>query len=262
MTLISVIVPLYNYERYIRYCIRSIASQTYDNFELIIVDDHSKDNSYKIAKKNEEKDSRIKVVRLDKNYGYSKAKNEGIILSKGDYIVTLDADDMMIKKSLEIRIKAAIKNNVSFVYADAIMVKNNITLKECYGLNIGKIKKKRTSNAVYDASSGIYNIHAQTIMIHREVFKKYGLFDEKLRARSDREMWWRLFGRDESEKPKISSHYINSPVAYYRYHRNSMWRKRKRNKSLDNMVIKESEKSYKMRKNNGIIKDNTRFLEN
>jgi len=262
MTLISVIVPLYNYERYIRYCIRSILNQTYTNFELIIVDDCSKDNSYKIAKKNEEKDNRIKVIRLNKNYGYSKAKNEGIILSKGKYIVTLDADDMMTKKSLQIRIEAAIKNNVSFVYADAIMVKNDITLKNCYKLNPERIRKKRTSNAIYNASHGLYNIHAQSIMIHRDVFKKYGLFDENLRSRSDREMWWRLFGRSSSDKVNISSYYINEPVAYYRYHRNSMWRRRKRNKVLDNMIIKESEKAYKMRKKNGITKENTRFLEN
>jgi len=258
--LISIIVPLYNYEKFIRYCIKSILNQTYKNFELIIVDDCSKDNSYKRAKNFEKKDNRVKVIKLDKNYGYSKAKNEGIIRSKGRYIVTLDADDMMTKDSLEIRI-GSIKKNVSFIYADAIMVKNDITLKNCYKLNPYKIKKQRTSIAIYDNSQGLSNIHAQTIMIHRDVFKTYGLFDENLRSRSDREMWWRLFGKDGLKNPQVPSHYINKPVAYYRYHRNSMWRKRKRNKALDNMVIKKSEKAYKMRKKYGITKENTRFLE-
>ncbi len=261
MSLISVIVPLYNYELYIKYCIKSILNQTYTDFELIVVDDCSRDKSYLKAKEYEKKDGRVKIIRLHKNCGYSKAKNEGIILSKGKYIVTLDADDMMTKNSLEIRLKAATKKSFPFVYADAIMVKNDMTLNSCYKINIKKINKKRTQNVIYDPSKGLYHIHAQSIMIDREVFKKYGLFDEKLRSRSDREMWWRLFGKDSSEKPKISSYYINEPVAYYRYHRNSMWRKRKRNKTLNNMVIKKSEKAYKMRKRDGITKENTRFLE-
>jgi len=254
--LISVIVSLYNYKCFIKDCIKSILNQTYKNFELIIVDDCSTDNSYEKAKKFEKKDNRIKVIKLDKNMGYSTAKNEGIISSKGEYIVTLDADDMMIKDSLEVRLKAVLKYNVPFVYADAIMVKNDISLENCYKLDIKKIRKERTKIAHYDPSYGIYSIHAQGIIIHRDIYKKYGLYDENLRSRSDREMWWRLFGKDKSE-----AYHLKKPVVYYRYHRDSMWRKRKRNKTLDQKVIKLSEKAYEMRKKNGITEKNTRFLK-
>ncbi len=259
--LISVIVSLYNYKKYIKYCVQSILNQTYKNFELIVVDDCSTDNSYEKAKKFEKKDNRVKVIRLDKNSGYSRAKNDGIIRSKGEYITTLDADDMMTKKSLEIRIKNMLNHKVQFIYADAIMVKNDISLNDCYGLNMEKIKDVKIKIAHYDPSNGIYNIHAQSVMMNRDVYKKYGLYDENLRSRSDREMWWRLFGKSPSDKQKIKSYYLNEPVAYYRYHRFSMWRKRKRKPEYDLKVIKKSEKAYEMRKREGINKNNTIFLE-
>ena len=260
--LISVIVPLYNYQKYIGYCIQSILNQTYKHFELIIVDDCSTDNSYKAAKEFKKIDDRIQLMKLDKNYGYSKAKNEGIISSRGDYIVTIDADDMMTKNSLGIRIKEALKKEVSFVYADAIMVYNKISLTECYKLDIDKLKKKKRIPyyASYNASIDIYNIHAQSVLLRRDVHEKYGLYDEKLRSRSDREMWWRLFGKNDKDKKMIKASYVPELVAYYRYHRYSMWRRRKRKPDLDRKIIAMSEKAYRIRKKQGITKENTRFL--
>lgn len=264
LPLISVIVSLYNYRKYIGYCIQSILNQDYTNFELVVVDDCSIDGSYEKAKKFERKDNRVKVIKLDKNYGYSRAKNEGIISSKGKYIVTLDADDMMIKNSLKIRLKTILKNKSRFVYADAIKIFGTLTLEECYKINLEKTKKqKKTKNMkfVYNPSLGIYNIHAQSVMMDRNVYIKYGLYDENLRSRSDREMWWRLFGKDKKDEQKIEAYYLNEPVAYYRYHRYSMWRKRKRKPNYDKKIIKMSEKAYKKRKNEGINTNNTRFLE-
>ena len=249
--LVSVVVPLYNYRKYIGYCIQSILNQTYTNFELIVVDDCSKDDSYKVAKKFEKKDSRVNIIKTDKNRGYSTAKNNGIIMSKGDYIATLDADDMMTRDSLETRLKAAIKHDVPFVFASAYLVKDGITLKECYKTN------KHRDNISID----IYNIHAQTVLMSRKIHKEFGLYDENLRSRSDREMWWRLFGKDSKDAIKIPYYHLNKYVAYYRYHRYSMWRKRKRKPELDKHVIKMSEKAYRMRKKEGINKNNTRFLK-
>jgi glycosyltransferase involved in cell wall biosynthesis len=249
--LVSIIVPLYNYRKYIGYCIQSIINQTYENLEIIIVDDCSTDNSYLKAKKFGKKDKRIRVLKLDKNYGYSKVKNEGIIISKGQYIVTVDADDMLTKNSIECRLNAMLKYNVDFVYANAFFVKGNISLKECY-------EKK---NHIINKSLDLYNIHAQTIMLNREIHKKFGLYDENLRSRSDREMWWRLFGKNKKDKIKIKNYYLDKTVAYYRYHRYSMWRKRKRKPLYDKYIIKQSEKAYEIRQKEGITRNNTIFLE-
>lgn len=247
-SLVSIIVPLYNYQDYIKDCIKSIINQDYDNYELIVVDDCSVDNSYKVAKKYE--NDKIKIIRLNKNSGYSKSKNEGIVRSNGKYITTLDADDMMTKKSLSLRVEAILINRVDFVHANAISVKGNIRLKQCY----------KITNPRIEYCPSIYDIHAQSVLMNRNVYKKYGLYDEKLRSRSDREMWWRLFGKSNADVPKVSSYYLNECVAYYRHHVNSMWKKRKRNKKLDQSIIAKSEKTYETRRKEGITKKNTRFL--
>lgn len=90
--LISVIVPVYNVQKYIRQCLNSIILQTYRNLEIILIDDGSKDASLKIIREYEKKDNRIKVL-TQKNEGVSKTRNKGIALSKGDYISFIDSDD-------------------------------------------------------------------------------------------------------------------------------------------------------------------------
>jgi len=255
-SLISVVVPLYNYKHFIKDCIKSVINQDYENYELIIVDDCSTDDSYKKAKKFE--NDKIRVIRLDKNCGYSKAKNEGIAASKGDYIVTLDADDMMTKNSLSVRIKAALKYNVDLVHADAILVKG-VSLKDCY-----KIKDPSTKPHVYPRRlhcSTVYNIHAQSVLVLRDVYKKYGMYDEDLECRVDREMWWRLFGKT-GDCLRISSYFVNKCVAYYRRQSKQVTRKKEkgRDPAFYKFNTKLCEEKYLIRKK-GINSKNTRLLD-
>jgi len=256
---LTVTINLYNYERFVSDCIQSILNQTYSNFELIVVDDCSTDDSYKIAKKFEEKDERVKVIKLNKNGGIGKAKNEGIIRSKGEYIVTLDADDMMTKNSLEIRLKAAIDHNVSFVYANAIFFKG-ASLKDVYKYDLNKIssKDKQWPRRLYCHT--VYNIHAATVLMKRDVYKKYGLYDEDLGMKVDREMWLRLFGEKDSNENKISSYFVNEFVAYYRYHSKQVTKKRQKDVYFYRKNEKLCKDKFFMRKKN-INKNNTRFLE-
>lgn len=92
MDLISVIVPVYNVEKYLRKCIDSILSQTYTNLEIILVDDGSVDNSGRICDEYKEKDSRIVVIHKE-NGGLSSARNAGIDMAHGEYIGFIDSDD-------------------------------------------------------------------------------------------------------------------------------------------------------------------------
>lgn len=89
---ISVIVPVYNVEKYLSRCIDSIISQTFSDFELILVDDGSTDSSGKICDEYGKKDGRVKVIHK-KNGGQSSARNAGIENSTGEYISFVDSDD-------------------------------------------------------------------------------------------------------------------------------------------------------------------------
>lgn len=90
--LISIVVPVYNVEKYLKKCVESIFLQTYSNYELILVDDGSTDNSGKICDDFFEKDTRVKVIHQT-NQGLSGARNTGIAEAKGEYITFIDSDD-------------------------------------------------------------------------------------------------------------------------------------------------------------------------
>lgn len=242
--LVSVIVPLYNYSQYIEWTIQSILNQNYPNFELIIVDDCSTDNSYEVAKKYEQ--SNVKIMRLDENSGYSKAKNEGIIASKGKYITTLDADDMFTKNSISSRVKCILKHRAAFVHARAVNVNGKMSLEDCC-----KQTKFRRQTP---------KIHAQTVLMVRDVYKKYGLYDENLRSRSDKEMWWRLFGKG-CKTPKIKKIFLKRDVAYYRQHSKSMMAYRSTHKNHNRELIRALEAAFQKRQKEGITESNTLFLK-
>lgn len=98
---ISIIVPAYNAERYLDDCIRSVIAQTYDSWELIIVNDGSQDATAKIADKWSEVDGRIRAIHQE-NGGVSKARNTGISAAMGTFIMFLDSDDLIHPKCLEL----------------------------------------------------------------------------------------------------------------------------------------------------------------
>lgn len=112
--LISVIVPIYNVEKYIADCISSIITQSYKNLELILVDDGSTDNSYAICESFCKKDRRIRLTTVNRG-GVSKARNIGIEKSKGEYLLFVDSDDILLPDALLHYV-----NNVNQTNADIV----------------------------------------------------------------------------------------------------------------------------------------------
>ena len=99
--LISIIVPIYNSEEYLKRCLKSIINQTYKNLEIILIDDGSSDNSVKICYEFANNDKRIKVIK-QKNSGPSKARNQGLRKIKGEYFICIDSDDWLEENMIEI----------------------------------------------------------------------------------------------------------------------------------------------------------------
>ncbi|MBO5414736.1 MAG: glycosyltransferase [Bacilli bacterium] len=121
--LLTVIVPVYNVEKYLDTCIKSIINQTYSNLEIILVDDGSKDDSGRICDKYAEKDKRIKVIHKE-NEGLSEARNLGIKLSKGDYITFVDSDDYIDERMYEILIHDLEYYDVDIATCDYLRVED------------------------------------------------------------------------------------------------------------------------------------------
>lgn len=132
---ISIIVPIYNVEKYLKRCIDSILNQSFKNFELILVDDGSTDNSGKIIDEYESIDKRIRVIHKE-NGGQGSARNRGLDIAKGNYIGFVDSDDWIHRDMYKILYENIIKYNAQISQIDHYTSKNYIKDDCINGYNI------------------------------------------------------------------------------------------------------------------------------
>ena len=126
--LVSIIISVYNTEKYLRQCLESVINQTFKDFEVIIINDCSPDNSYKIIEEFRQKDNRIIVINSEKNLGLGFCRNQGLKISKGKYITFIDSDDWVKSNYIEILYNNIKQHGADFVSAD-YMFYNNVTTK-------------------------------------------------------------------------------------------------------------------------------------
>lgn len=182
--LISVIIPNYNYSQYIEFAIDSVLSQSYTNFECIVVDDGSTDNSVDIVKKIQVKDKRLKLV-VKTNGGLSSARNEGIKTANGKYISFLDSDDLWESDKLKNQIEVFYQHeDIDIVYSNCIKFTDSGT--------------EQSSHHVFEPYSPLKFIETNSMpgcssnfMIRKELISKAGLFDHDLRGSEDQDFLFR-----------------------------------------------------------------------
>jgi len=203
--LVSIITPSYNSEKFISQTIESVLSQTYKNWEMIIVDDCSTDKSREIIEEYTRKDNRIKLIKLDKNRGPAIARNRAIEEAKGRYIAFLDADDLWLPNKLEKQINFMKENNLEFTYSGYMLIdeENNvlgefIPPKEVTYYSILKTNPIGCLTAIYDT-------------------KKLGkIYMPNIIKRQDYGLWLKILKKIKSTKG------ICETLAVYRIRRNSV----------------------------------------
>ncbi len=185
----SVVMPLYNKEKYISNTIKSVLSQTYKNFELIIVDDGSTDNSFTIAKSFQDK--RITIYKRD-NAGASVARNFGISKASGEFIAFIDGDDIWYNDFLETIMKMIYK------YPDLKVFGTNIGLKNYNAKDKHYINTSTTEESIvikdyfYQKIKDDIYLTASSAVVKKEVFNDVGCFQEGLKNWEDLDMWARI----------------------------------------------------------------------
>jgi len=190
MPFFSIIMSCYNADKYIEHAINSVLNQTYKNWELIIINDGSKDNSLKIINKFQKRDKKIKAIHLKKNLGQAYARNLGIKISKGKWISILDADDIYSQNKLAVQ--SGIIRNLS---KDYVLIGTSCVL-------INK-KGKRINNRLHHYPKKTFflknNLYRNSkfpphssIVYKKSAIKKIGLFDERFKKCEDYDLWLRL----------------------------------------------------------------------
>lgn len=182
---ISVIIPTYNRSNRISRAIRSVLAQTFKDFEIIIVDDASNDNTEEIVKAFN--DARIKYIRHQKNCGAAASRNTGIKMAKGDFIAFLDDDDEWIPEKLEKQIKIFQENEsiLGVVYCGYVRIDEETQkiIDDWYPTNKGNVFKAVLSFGWMATPS---------LLIKKECFEKCGLFDEQLKIAEDGDLLIRI----------------------------------------------------------------------
>lgn len=173
MIKLSIIVPVYNVERYIEKCVNSIMNQTFKEFELILVDDGSTDSCGVICDKYANLDPRVKVIHK-KNGGLSSARNVGIKMSSAKYIAFVDSDDWIDEKMYEIMYKIMEKNeNIDIVQCGYIDAESeDIEIETNYNSIEFEVMDKKL------ALKNIYGLNAKENVVAWNKIYKYHLFNE------------------------------------------------------------------------------------
>ena len=179
---ISVIIPTYNRRLFLSKAIDSVLNQTYQDLELIIIDDGSSDKSAEYVKK---KYKKVKILKQH-NKGVSSARNKGIKIASNNWIAFLDSDDRWHPKKIENQINYLTKNNkFKICHTDEIWIRN------CIRINQHK-KHKKYGGFIFEKCIDLCRISPSSVIIHRDVFKKIGLFNEKLPVCEDYDLWLRI----------------------------------------------------------------------
>ena len=207
---ISIVVPVYNVEDYLRQCLDSIIAQTFTNWECILIDDGSKDKSGSICDEYVQKDNRFKVIHKE-NGGVSSARNLGIEEAKGKWLYFCDADDTLLPKALKILLEGE-KENCQFVMAGYNKFLSDGSLKESYS---GDIKRKISVDdaikELYTSTNLSYQGYLWCKLFLTEIVKDYNIrFDEKIYFNEDR-----LFIMQYLCQMEDSVYYTTTPVYNY-----------------------------------------------
>lgn len=204
--LVSIITPTYNAEKFIGETLKSVQNQTYQNWEMILFDDASKDETVKIISDFAEKDSRIKLFKLEKNSGNGFARNIALEKAVGKYIAYLDADDLWFPNKLEKQIEFLKENNLHFTFSfyDCIDEEGN-------SLNR---RVEAPINLTYDELFFCNYVGNLTAIYDADYFGKIVI--EATQKRQDWRLWLTILKQIQFTKP------IPEPLAFYRIRKDSI----------------------------------------
>lgn len=211
--LVSIIIPVYNCEQFLKETIESVKKQSYINWELIIINDASTDNSLKVIEENiKECKEKVKLISLEENQGVANARNIGTNTANGKYIAFLDADDIWKNEKLEKQLKFMKENEYAFTYTSFTYLKDD------------RKKNVRSISQKQDYKDALKNteILTSTVMIDVSKINKELIQMPNARRGQDAATWWKILR--------------NGNTAYGLDERLTLYRRRKQSLSINKMT--------------------------
>lgn len=241
---ISVIIPVYNVEKYIEKCLDSVVNQTYKNIEIIIIDDETPDGSIEICKKYIKSDDRIILIQ-QKNKGLSGARNTGLKKATGEYVLFVDSDDYLSKDAVQKFADYITSSNkkLDVVSGNALKVNGEVSKSIIVGGNIedttGEIAlKNQIKSYQYNAPVWL-RIYRRNFLIEEQLFFEEGLLHE--------DEYWTPFVLAKSKEIR----HIENTFYYYVERENSITKKKDKTKNIkailsicNNLCVELKSKKY------------------
>ncbi|WP_051228065.1 glycosyltransferase family 2 protein [Gillisia sp. JM1] len=240
--LISIILPVHNGRKYLELAISSCLNQTYENLELIIVDDGSTDDSILIAEEFKSKDSRISIIKNKENLTLPVSLNIGHKNAKGNFITWTSDDNIFQKDAIKKLYLTLVKKNVDIVYSDYLIIDDEGEL----------VRHARLKDIEYLL---FYGVIGACFLYKKEVYERNIGYNEKLFLVEDYDFWLRAL--------KHSSYFrLENPVYYfYRYHPNSLTIRMEKDKELKQQCVQNLRNLYSNLFIDPSIRDKDAFIE-
>lgn len=247
--LVSIIIPVYNSEKYIKRCLNSVLNQTYKNIEIVIVDDGSTDNSFLEINKFEDK--RIKYFKKE-NEGVSIARNYGIKKSSGEYLLFVDSDDYIAKDMINELVKR-IEGLSEIVFCNNMEIWYNKEEERRLFVSVDKLSK---NNVIREIASGRAGLVCSKLVSKKVIEDNNILFDKNLKVGEDQ-----LFFLEVVEKSDEFKHVDKSLYFYNRTNENSVTIKYQ-HKLYKNFIYLYNQVLKVLERNNMKSKDDNQLLIN
>lgn len=213
MARVSVIIPTYNQDSYISEAIDSVLNQTYQDFEIVITNDGSTDQTLQIIK--EKKDPRIRYFSFDQNQGVSIAANHCICQATGEFIAILDSDNIFLPDKLEKQVNFLDKNSeFDAVFTHAIIIDKNGNHHQGKESSFQQLFAQENKNRFQWLNSFFYSDNSlcnTSVLIKKKCYNQVGLYDPRLRQIHDLDFWIRLCLKSEI-------HILPEPLVLFRFH--------------------------------------------
>ncbi len=233
MPSVSIVIPVFNRIQLLERALQSLQKQTFKEFEVVVVDDHSTDDIFSVTKKY--------GVRYLKTIGkgVSAARNTGIKASASELVAFLDSDDEWIPQKLELQAQYLSENqDCKIVHSNELWIRNGLTLHQ-------SLKHQKMGGRIFSQCTELCLIAPSSVLLRRSLLNQVGLFDESFPICEDFDLWLRITAFVDIgflSEPLVIKHGGHSDQLSMQFHSMDLWRVRALAKHLDNSKLASTEK--------------------